>query len=87
VSNLFRVEIRLFKSRLINQIDEISTEQISLKIIDILKRLNIANKIEKNKTKDQQFKSLKYSSSRLIKSSDLNFANIIESKKKSKILS
>jgi hypothetical protein len=95
-SNLFRVEIRSSQSRLMNQIDEISTEQISLEIIDIFERLNIANKIEKakeivkekNKTKGQfkssEFKSSKSSSSRSIESSDLNFANIIESKRNRK---
>jgi hypothetical protein len=98
-NNLFRVEIRSFKSRLMNQIDEISTEQISLEIIDIFERLNIANKIEKvkeivkekDKTKEQfkssEFKSLKSSkssSSRSIESSDLNSTNIIESKRNRK---
>ncbi len=77
-----------------NQIDEISTEQISLKIIDIFERLNIADKIEKakkiakekDKTKDQkdQFKSSKPSSSRSIESSDVNSANIIENKRNRK---
>ncbi len=82
-----------------NQIDEISTKQISLEIIDIFERLNIAKKIEKvkeivkekGKTKEQ-FKSSKFksskssksSSSRSIESSDLNFANIIESKRNRK---
>ncbi len=79
---------------MIIQIDEISTEQISLKIIDIFERLNIADKIEKvkksdkekDKTKDQkdQFKSSKSSSSRSIESSDVNSANIIESKRNRK---
>ncbi len=74
-----------------NQIDEISTEQTSLEIIDIFERLNIANKIEKvkeivkekDKTKDQ-FKSSKPSSNRSIESSDVNSANIIESKRNRK---
>jgi hypothetical protein len=63
---VLRVEIRSSQSRLMNQIDEISTEQTSLEIIDIFERLNIANKIEKAKEiakeKDkakEQFKSLK----------------------------
>ncbi len=77
-----------------NQIDEISTEQISLKITDIFERLNIADKIEKvkeivkekDKAKDQkdQFKSSKSSSSRSIELSDVNSANIIESKRNRK---
>jgi hypothetical protein len=98
--NVFRVEICSSQSRLINQIDEISTEQISLKIIDIFERLNIANKIEKvkeivkekDKTKEQfkssKFKSLKSSKSSLsrsIESSDLNSANIIENKRNRKL--
>ncbi len=42
-----RMKIHSSSSRnLMNQIDEISTDQISLKIIDIFERLNIANKIE-----------------------------------------
>jgi hypothetical protein len=81
---------------LMNQIDEISTEQHSLEIIDIFEWLNIANKIEKvkeivkekDKTKKQfkssKFKSSKSLSSRLIKSSDLNSTNIIESKRNRK---
>jgi hypothetical protein len=88
---VLRVEIRSSQSRLMNQIDKISIEQISLKTIDIFERLNIANKIEKirkivkekNKTKEQ-FKSSKSSSSRSIKSSDLNLANIIENKRNRK---
>jgi hypothetical protein len=87
-----RVKIRSSSSSLMNQIDEIPTEQISLKIIDIFGRLNIADKIEKvkeivkekDKTKEQQFKSSKSSSSRSIESSDLNSANIIESKRNRK---
>jgi hypothetical protein len=90
-----RVKIHSSSSRnLMNQIDEISTEQISLKIIDIFERLNIADKIEKakkiakekDKTKDQkdQFKSSKPSSSRSIESSDVNSANIIENKRNRK---
>jgi hypothetical protein len=90
-----RVKIHSSSSRnLMNQIDEISTEQISLKIIDIFERLNIADKIEKakkivkekGKTKDQkdQFKSSKPSSSRSIESSDVNPANIIENKRNRK---
>jgi hypothetical protein len=90
-----RVEIHPSSSRnLMNQIDEISTGQISLKIIDIFGRLNIADKIEKvkkiakekDKTKDQkdQFKSSKSSSSRSIESSDVNSANIIENKRNRK---
>jgi cell division FtsZ-interacting protein ZapD len=57
-----------------------SIDQISLEIINIFERLNIANKIEivkeivkeKDKTKDQfkSSKSSKPSSSRLIESSD-----------------
>jgi hypothetical protein len=90
-NNLLRVEIRSSQSRLMNQIDEISTEQTSLEIIDIFERLNIANKIEKvkeivkekDKTKDQ-FKSSKPSSNRSIESSDVNSANIIESKRNRK---
>jgi hypothetical protein len=96
---VLRVEIRSSQSRLMNQIDEISTEQISLEIIDIFERLNIANKIEKvkeivkekDKAKEQfkssEFKSLKSSkssSSRSIESSDLNSTNIIESKRNRK---
>jgi hypothetical protein len=99
VSDAFRVKIRSSQSSLMNQIDEISTKQISLEIIDIFERLNIAKKIEKvkeivkekGKTKEQ-FKSSKFksskssksSSSRSIESSDLNFANIIESKRNRK---
>jgi hypothetical protein len=83
-----RIEIRSSQSSLMNQVDEISTDQISLEIIDIFERLNIANKIEKvkeivkekNKTK-KQFKSSKSSLSRSIESSDLNSANIIKSKR------
>jgi hypothetical protein len=91
-NNLLRVEIRSFQSRLMNQIEEISTKQISLEIIDMFERLNIANKIEKvkeivkekDKTKEQ-FKSSKSSLSRSIESSDLNLANIIESKRNRKL--
>ncbi len=91
MSDLSRVEIRSSSSILMKRINEISTEQISLEIIDIFERLNIANKIEKvkeivkkkDKTKDQ-FKSSKSSSSRSIESSDLNSANIIESKRNRK---
>jgi hypothetical protein len=90
-----RVEIHSSSSRnLMNQIDEISTEQISLEITDIFERLNIADKIEKakeivkekGKAKDQkdQFKSSKSSSSRSIESSDVNSANIIEDKRNRK---
>jgi hypothetical protein len=87
-NDVSRIEIRLFQSSLMNQVDEISIDQISLEIIDIFKRLNKANKIEKvkeivkekDKTK-KQFKSSKSLSSRLIESSDLNFANIIENKR------
>ncbi len=90
-----RMEIHSSSSRnLMDQIDEISTEQISLKIIDIFERLNIADKIEKvkkivkekGKAKDQkdQFKSSKPSSSRSIESSDLDPANIIEGKRNRK---
>ncbi len=71
-----------------------SIDQISLEIINIFERLNIANKIEivkeivkeKDKTKDQfkSSKSSKPSSSRLIESSDWNSANIIESKRNPK---
>jgi hypothetical protein len=91
-----RVKIHPPSSRnLMNQIDEIPTEQTSLEITDIFERLNIANKIEKakeivkekDKTKEQfkssEFKSLKSSkpsSSRSIESSDLNSTNIIETK-------
>jgi hypothetical protein len=79
-----------------NQVDKISTDQISLEIIDIFERLNIANKIkkvkeivkEKDKTKEQfkssEFKSSKSSSSRSIESSDVNSANIIENKRNRK---
>jgi hypothetical protein len=89
--DVLRVEIRSSQSRLMNQIDKISTEQISLEIIDIFERLNIANKIEKvreivkekNKAKEQ-FKSSKSLSSRSIESSDLNLANIIENKRNRK---
>jgi hypothetical protein len=91
-----RVEIHSSSSRnLMDQIDEISTEQISLEIIDIFGRLNIADKIEKvkeivkekGKAKDQkdQFKSSKSSSSRSIESSDLDSANIIEDKRNRKL--
>jgi hypothetical protein len=92
-SNVSRIEIRSSQSSLMNQVDKIPTDQISLKIIDIFERLNIANKIEKvkeiveekNKTKEQfkssEFKSSKSSSSRSIESSDVNSANIIEDKK------
>jgi hypothetical protein len=92
-SDVSKIEIRSSQSSLMNQVDEISTEQISLEIIDIFERLNIANKIEKikeivkekDKTKEQfkssEFKSSKSSSSRSIESSDLNSANIIESKR------
>ncbi len=95
-NNLLKVEINSSQSRLMNQIDEISTEQTSLEIIDIFERLNIANKIEKvkeivrekDKTKEQfkssKFKSSKSSSSRSIESSDLNSTNIIKSKKNRK---
>jgi hypothetical protein len=91
-----QMKIRSSSSNLMNQIDEISTEQISLKIIDIFERLNIADKIEKAKNivkekdkakeqfKSSEFKSLKSSkssSSRSIESSDVNSANIIESKR------
>ncbi len=87
-NDVSRVEIRSSQSSLMNQVDEISTDQILLEIIDIFERLNIANKIEKvkeivkekDKTK-KQFKSSKSSSSRSIESSDLNSANIIESKR------
>jgi hypothetical protein len=90
-----RVEIHSSSSRnLMNQIDEISTEQTPLKIIDIFGRLNIADKIEKakkivkekGKAKDQkdQFKSSKSSSSRSIESSDVDSANIIEGKRNRK---
>ncbi len=87
-----RVEIRSSSPSLMNQIDEIPTEQTPLKITDIFGRLNIADKIEKvkeivkekGKTKEQQFKSSKSSSSRSIESSDLNPANIIESKRNRK---
>jgi hypothetical protein len=90
-----RMKIHSSSSRnLMNQIDEISTEQISLKITDIFERLNIADKIEKvkeivkekDKAKDQkdQFKSSKSSSSRSIELSDVNSANIIESKRNRK---
>jgi hypothetical protein len=90
-----RMKIHSSSSRnLMNQIDEIPTEQISLKITDIFERLNIADKIEKvkkivkekDKTKDQkdQFKSSKSSSSRSIESSDVNSANIIEDKRNRK---
>jgi hypothetical protein len=87
-----RVKIHSSSSRnLMNQIDEISTEQISLKIIDIFERLNITNKIEKAKEivkeKDKakkQFKSSKSSPSRSIESSDLDPTNIIESKRNRK---
>jgi hypothetical protein len=88
-NNTSRVEIH--SSILMKRINEISTDQISLEIIDIFERLNIANKIEKVKeivkekdeTKDQ-FKSSKPSSSRSIESTDLNSANIIESKRNRK---
>jgi hypothetical protein len=88
-SDLFRVEICSCQLSLISQIDEILTEQILLKIIDIFERLNIANKIEKikeivkekDKTKEQQFKFFKSLSSRSIKSSDLNSVNIIKNKR------
>ncbi len=98
-NDVSRVEIRSSQSSLMNQVNEISTDQISLEIIDIFERLNIANKIEKakeivkekDKTKEQfkssEFKSLKSSkssSSRSIESSDLNPANIIESKRNRK---
>ncbi len=98
-SDVSRVEIRSSQSSLMNQVDEISTDQISLKIIDIFERLNIANKIEKakeivkakSKTKEQfklsefkSSKSSKSSSSRSIETSDLDFANIIESKRNRK---
>ncbi len=94
VSDLSRVEIRSSSSILMKRINEISTEQISLEIIDIFERLNIANKIEKvkeivkkkDKTKDQ-FKSSKSSSNRSIESSDLNSANIIENKKIENLIS
>jgi hypothetical protein len=89
--NVLRVEIRSSQSRLMNQIDEISIEQISLEIIDIFERLNIADKIEKvreivkekGKAKEQfkSSKSSKSSSSRSIESSDLNSVNIIEDKR------
>ncbi len=95
VSDLSRVEIRSSLSSLMKRINEDSTEQILLKIIDIFERLNIANKIEKvkeivkekDKTKKQQFKSSKSSSSRSIESSDLNSANIIENKKTENLIS
>jgi hypothetical protein len=91
VSDLSRVEIRSSSSSLMKRINEISTEQISLEIIDIFERLNIANKVEKvkeivkekDKTKDQ-FISSKSLSSRSIESSDLNSENIIESKRNRK---
>ncbi len=98
-NDVSRVEIRSSQSSLMNQVDEISTDQISLKIIDIFERLNIANKIEKvkeivkekDKTKEQfkssEFKSLKSSkssSSRSIESNDLNSTNIIENKRNRK---
>jgi hypothetical protein len=88
-----RMKIHSSSSRnLMNQIDEISTEQISLKIIDIFERLNIADKIEKakkfvkekDKEKEKQLKSSKSSSSRSIESSDVNSANIIEKKRNRK---
>jgi hypothetical protein len=90
-SDVSKIEIRSSQSSLMNQIDEISTDQISLEIIDIFERLNIANKIEKvkkivkekDKTKDQ-FKSSKSSSSRSIESSDVNSANIIKCKRNRK---
>jgi hypothetical protein len=90
-NDVSRVEIRSSQSSLMNQVDEISTDQISLEIIDIFERLNIADKIEKikeivkekDKTK-KQFKSSKSSSSRSIESSDVNSANIIESKRNRK---
>jgi hypothetical protein len=90
-NDVSRVGIRSSQSSLMNQVDDISTDQISLEIIDIFERLNIANKIEKvkeivkekDKTK-KQFKSSKSSSSRSIESSDLNSANIIESKRNRK---
>jgi hypothetical protein len=87
-NDVSRVEIRSSQSSLMNQVDEISTDQTSLEIIDIFERLNIANKIEKVKEivkeKDKakkQFKPSKSSSSRSIESSDVNSANIIESKR------
>ncbi len=92
-NDVSRMKIHSFSSRnLMNQIDEISTEQISLKIIDIFERLNIADKIEKakkfvkekDKEKEQQLKSSKSSSSRSIESSDVNPANIIEKKRNRK---
>jgi hypothetical protein len=98
-NDVSRIEIRSSQSSLMNQVDEISTDQISLEIIDIFERLNITNKIEKtkeivkekNKTKEQfkssefkSSKSSKSSSSRSIESNDLNFANIIESKRNRK---
>ncbi len=90
-----RVEIHSPPSRnLMNQIDEISTEQTSLEITDIFERLNIADKIEKakkiakekGKAKDQkdQFKPSKPPSSRPIGSSDLDPTNIIENKRNRK---
>ncbi len=98
-SDVSRIEIRSSQSSLMDQVDEIPTDQISLEITDIFERLNIADKIEKakeivkekGKTKEQfkpsEFKPLKSSkpsSSRSIESSDLNSANIIESKRNRK---
>ncbi len=48
-NDVSRIEIRSSQSSLMNQVDDISTDQISLEIIDIFERLNIANKIEKVK--------------------------------------
>jgi hypothetical protein len=98
-SDVSRVEIRSSQPSLMNQIDEISTGQTSLEIIDIFGRLNMTDKIEKAKEivkeKDkakEQFKSSEFkssksskpSSSRSIESSDVNSANIIENKRNRK---
>ncbi len=95
-SDVPRVEIHPPKPSLMNQVDEIPTDQTPLEITDIFERLNIANKIEKvkeiakekDKAKEQfkpsEFKPLKPSKpppSRSIESSDVNPANIIESKR------
>ncbi len=98
-SDVPRIEIRPPQPSLMNQVDEIPTEQTPLEITDIFERLNIANKIEKakeiakekDKTKEQfkpsEFKPLKPSKpppSRPIESSDLNPTNIIEDKRNRK---